>query len=639
MFFGQNFTIKQKLIIGIAVTISIAFAIFIFVADGYSRQQTKGLINDRITASAKLQASMINQWLQSKMALIAATANELKTIDLVEKNDIHSHLNQATVAGGFLIVYAGYANGDMVYMDKNRKKPSAAYDPRARPWYKQAATAKTVVITKPYISASRNALILSVAAPVFDGDKLKAVVAGDILLEYVTNTVSDVKMGGLGYAVLMDKQGTLIVHPEKQRIFKNIATLDASLSTLLRDMGNRQQGIGNYKIDSHDKTIAIGPVQIANWYMAIILDTGKVLAPLEHHLMMFVIYGVLAVVITIFIAGILFSSIMAPLSTLHQTIKDLTIGEERDLTQRLKIINKDEIGLISESTNLFIESIDELVKEGKHISEKNTNVAKDITGFVVETKNIADQQMQKLTENLRKNKKVKVMLDKSIAGSEQNIKQVLEMDNDLNAIKAIVLELVDTIEKGSSAEFSLAAQLKTLSKDAEGITDVLTVVSSIAEQTNLLALNAAIEAARAGEYGRGFAVVADEVRNLASKTQGSLVEINSAVGTIVQSVQKFSSEMNRNTEQIVKLIDISKGVADKLNNMVDIIQKSTLMAKSSSEQFHFIADETNTNIENMEYIMALSDEEKQNLTLIVNEIKQLEKMVSQLDTNLNLFKT
>ena len=115
------------------------------------------------------------------------------------------------------------------------------------------------------------------------------------------------------------------------------------------------------------------------------------------------------------------------------------------------------------------------------------------------------------------------------------------------------------LKKSTTQIQTIKTDIDQLGQQAQGIGQILDVISDIADQTNLLALNAAIEAARAGEAGRGFAVVADEVRKLAEKTMDATKE----VGKAISGIQDGTKRNIANVEQSVKIIEKTTELADQ----------------------------------------------------------------------------
>jgi len=169
----------------------------------------------------------------------------------------------------------------------------------------------------------------------------------------------------------------------------------------------------------------------------------------------------------------------------------------------------------------------------------------------------------------------------------------------------IVRRVVQGIGQAQRRALDLKSGMTELGAQAQGIGQIMNVISDIADQTNLLALNAAIEAARAGEAGRGFAVVADEVRKLAEKTMNATKE----VGQAIQAVQKATGRSVGNVEEAVKEIDEATGLADAsgraLEEIVTLVECSTDQVRSiatASEQQSAASEEINRSIEEVDRI-------------------------------------
>lgn len=236
--------------------------------------------------------------------------------------------------------------------------------------------------------------------------------------------------------------------------------------------------------------------------------------------------------------------VTAPLEELRKGLRDIASGEG-DLTRRLPVKGKDEVGQSALVFNEMMENFNQLVRQVRDsASQVSARVAalSDNTDRVSQSSHL---QNEKSNEAAAAVEQLAVSIS-SIARSAEHVQhqsqESLSRANEGSRNLTVLLGEMAVVE---SAVKEMAISVNDFVRNTESITQMTREVKDIAEQTNLLALNAAIEAARAGEQGRGFAVVADEVRKLAEKSSRSASEID----TITATLSAQSVAVRRSIEQ------------------------------------------------------------------------------------------
>ena len=348
--------------------------------------------------------------------------------------------------------------------------------------------------------------------------------------------------------------------------------------------------------------------------------------------------AIVAIILTIIILmTIIKIYLIRPIDELANTVK-LSIGEG-DLTTKVPVFGKDEIGTTANEFNDLVEKFRNIISLAKNSSGENASIANQLSS----TSRIVGTSVENTSKTLNSTFKMSSELKEEIKNSIQNVNQMSEdIQNSskklIEARKNIVF-FSKSISNASIQETDLAQRMKALSQEAIQIKDVLNVISDIADQTNLLALNAAIEAARAGEHGRGFAVVADEVRNLAEGTQKSLDQINITVNTIVQSISTATASMEENSKNISALMQVASKTEEAVEFATQSMLQSEQRSQISANDFNKTGEDINFFVEKIREINEISATNMRNTEEIAAAAEHLHSMSEHLNEILVKFKT
>lgn len=332
------------------------------------------------------------------------------------------------------------------------------------------------------------------------------------------------------------------------------------------------------------------------------VQVAKVRADVDAraHSLMFSIAIIACVLVGIIgvLALLLVKRSLRPLTLIRAHLDEIAAGEG-DLTRRLPVVSRDELGQLAGSFNAFIDQIHSLVSQIVAMSEQlNGSVShvaeqsRHIDRAMDKQRHETDQVAAAINEMSSAAQEVSVSAQNAADAAVETDRQSRHarqiVNGSMTRIQALTVEL---------DESGLA--MKSLQNDVTSIVTVLDVIRSIAEQTNLLALNAAIEAARAGAAGRGFAVVADEVRALASRTQRSTQEIQAMVERLKGTTDGVVSAMHQSTKAAQGANAQADQAGEFLGNTVELIATINAMnaqIASAAEEQTSVAEEINRGV-------------------------------------------
>lgn len=503
----------------------------------------------------------------------------------------------------------GYAKADGQTLTSNMETYA---DISQREYFKMALAGNRYSSDPLEDSVRAGVMIMLLAVPVYEnGDSSTGNIVGVLYARmdgnFLSDCTKDIKFGKTGYVYMVNKNGTVIAHPDSQKVvgleniiesFKDDKAYADEIS-MLNTVLTTDSGFTTYSSNGKDKSVGYATTTDFGWHVIMCADSAELYSGLTQAKTICVITIILAIIAGA-VASLLFARrIATPIKKLNEVNSQLSEGNLVVNTTGIKT-SGDEIGQMVKSTSIFIEKLKDVITQTKNSSSKIDSISENVSDLMSQSVKAAESVSHSIDG----------IAQGTIAQSEEVEHAAQEVTNLGTAVDQInddVSKLIDYTKAADSAEnesskaleelilsnnrttesiHKIAAQINETNDAANSISEAAELITEIASQTNLLSLNASIEAARAGEAGRGFAVVASEIQHLSEQSNEAASKIQSIIESLVEgsraSMDKMDETLVLVNEQQQKLELTKKGSKIVSENIAQIHDGAVNIESSTS---------------------------------------------------------
>jgi len=536
-------------------------------------------------------------------------------------------------------------------------------------YYQAARHGIPGAIRDPFSAAigEKNVLMTTITATIRNGGRVIGVVGVDFSMEPIQEMALNLFPLGSGVTKVLSNNGTVVGHHlYPSRIGTSILDTERDMGGPYMDQLEKavRQGEALYYTHFHpgfqeQMNMFVTPIQIGTtdtpWSLALVIPTKMVMSAVHTMETTAMIIGIVMMALIIPVIIFMSKSLSKPILTVVNTLKDISEGEG-DLTRSININSNDEVGSLAHYFNLTLEKIKSMIVTIKRETSELSGIGSELAVNMTEasmamndiTSNIhnirgrvlnqsesvsqANATMVNITGNIGKLSSHVERQTSSVANSSSAIEEMLANIRSVTSTLKKNVENVNTLssssEMGRTGLQEVAADIKEIARESEGLLEINAVMENIASQTNLLSMNAAIEAAHAGEAGKGFAVVAGEIRKLAESSS----EQSKTISLVLKKIKEAIDKITRSTENVLDRFEaINSGVktvAEQEQNIRNAMEEQSYGSKQILEAIDQVNEITMLVKDGSQEMLSGSKE-------VIHEGRNLEQATGEITSGVN----
>lgn len=474
--------------------------------------------------------------------------------------------------------------------------------------------------------------------------------AAVVPLENLENMVEYIRLGESGQTWIIADNGTIVANLNHENVM-NLNLLDSSndpsVIQIIKKAVNGGIGTGwgkNWANIKGNTFVAYTPIAYTPWILVFsvsesqVYKTGNALRNTNAVISLLTI--IILAIFTLLVSGVM----LKPLGVVEKSINEIASGHA-DLTQRIQIDSKTEIGSVVDGFNKFSEKLQNIVRglknskdqlaaagEEMHVCSQETADSNNqiLTNIETVSERISNQSasvdqtagaVNEIASNIQS---LEHMIEQMVMSVSQASAAVEEMIGNIDSVNGSVrkmadqfVELEETSAIGTERQQDVNEKINQIEQQSVMLQEANEAIASIAEQTNLLAMNAAIEAAHAGDAGKGFAVVADEIRKLSETSTDQSKTIGNQLKIILDSIKSVVSASQASSEAFTSVTDKIQSTDELVNHIKSAMEEQAEGSRQIGNALSVMNDST------LE-VRTASKEMSEGNQAILTEIRQLQ---------------
>ncbi|MGI5084789.1 methyl-accepting chemotaxis protein [Treponema putidum] len=471
------------------------------------------------------------------------------------------------------------------------------FDPRNRPWYKNAAEANgKVIITPVYISTDGSPVVALAQAIKDPKGTFLGCIGLDLNLTDLASRVGSIRIGESGYCMLMQNDGLILADPKHTDY--NLKTLKETDIPAFNEIDKMKDGSAFIMLDGKRWKVSVFSLSGLDWKVALFIEQNEMLSLFYTLLKNMILIGLFMFVLYFTLAFIFAKALKRYFKRLETVFGKIAEG---DLTDRVKVKKNNEVGRIMINLNTAIENNHTMICLLKDEADKMGSIGSQLSSSMEETaaaikqigenvKGVKEKAMSQaagVTETVATVEQINGRLSRLVSGIEMQAASISESSEVITHMAENTVKIAKTLDENNELIKTVYGQtkvgkdgarttneiVKQIAEKSASLLEASQIIQNIASQTNLLAMNAAIEAAHAGESGKGFAVVAGEIRKLAEGSNLQGKQIAAVIKETTEIIRNITEAGSQAEKTFIDVYNLVSQISEKEDTILEVMQE------------------------------------------------------------------